>query len=501
MQRKTTRTFDEAGRSLSRFVWLIALASCSGEVGEITQDPLGWSNSGVEGAPSNEESGSDEPPSVKPLDPNPDQGQSPATVSPQSPNSPSGDPSGNEPDDGDPSQPETTDPQDTPQVNTPVQPVEEVPEVMAPMHDLCSDVPPDDREPCGNWAEWGECENGWIKDHGYCNLSCGRCDNPPPTPMPEPEPQQPEPEPQPEPQQPAPEPEPPPPPPAPQPAPPRTGKFVGNITTSGALRSDFLQYWDQLTAENEGKWDAIEPTRDQMNWSKSDEYYQFAKSNGIPYKQHTFVWGSQEPGWMAGLSASEQAAEVEEYIRLFCERYPDVPMIDVVNEPDHATPSFAGALGGGLNDHAWVVWSFEKARQYCPNSILILNDYNVLRWDTDNFISIARKVASRGLLDAIGCQAHGLEDQSFAELQANFEKVAGVGVPIYISEYDIDEGDDTRQQQIMEQQFTFFYNEPRVAGITVWGYIHGATWRTDTGLIRNGQPRPAMTWLMNFLGR
>src|SRR5690606_26458054 len=214
-----------------------------------------------------------------------------------------------------------------------------------------------------------------------------------------------------------------------------------------------------------------------------------------------FVWGSQEPGWMASLSASEQAAEVEEYMRLYCERYPDVAMIDVVNEPDHATPSFAGALGGGLSDHAWVVWSFEKARQHCPNAILILNDYNVLRWDTDNFISIAQKVASRGLLDAIGCQAHSLEDQSFAELQANFEKVAGVGVPIYISEYDIDEGDDNLQRQIMEQQFTFFYNEPRVAGITIWGYIHGATWRTNTGLIRNGQPRPAMTWLMEFLGR
>ena len=238
-----------------------------------------------------------------------------------------------------------------------------------------------------------------------------------------------------------------------------------------------------------------------MNWAKSDEYYQFAKDNGIPYKQHTFVWGSQEPRWIGNLSPAEQAAEVEEYIRLYCERYPDVPMIDVVNEPDHATPSFAGALGGGLSDHAWVIWSFEKARQYCPNSILILNDYNVLRWDTDNFVSIARKVAARGLLDAIGAQAHGLEDITFTELRSNFEKVASVGVPIYISEYDIDEGNDERQRQIMEEQFTFFYNEPRVVGITLWGYIHGATWRTDTGLIRNGQPRPAMTWLMNFLGR
>ena len=30
--------------------------------------------------------------------------------------------------------------------------------------------------------------------------------------------------------------------------------FVGNITTNGSVRSDFTQYWNQITPENEGKW-------------------------------------------------------------------------------------------------------------------------------------------------------------------------------------------------------------------------------------------------------
>ena len=30
-------------------------------------------------------------------------------------------------------------------------------------------------------------------------------------------------------------------------------KFVGNITTRGQVRSDFGQYWNQITAENECK--------------------------------------------------------------------------------------------------------------------------------------------------------------------------------------------------------------------------------------------------------
>lgn len=276
-------------------------------------------------------------------------------------------------------------------------------------------------------------------------------------------------------------------------------KFVGNITQSGTIPADFADYWNQITAENGGKWASVEPSRDNMNWSGIDRAYNFAKQNGMPYKQHTLVWGSQYPGWMNSLSSSEQRAEVEEWIRLYCERYPDTDMIDVVNEPDHATPGWAAALGGaGSTGHDWVIWAFEKTRQYCPDATLILNDYNVLRWNTDNFVSIANKLKQRGLLDAVGAQAHGLETQSFSELQANFNKVAAIGVPIYISEYDINIADDNQQRQVMAQQFPFFYENARVAGITFWGYIYGQTWRPDTGLIRNGQPRPAMQWLCNY---
>lgn len=279
-------------------------------------------------------------------------------------------------------------------------------------------------------------------------------------------------------------------------------QFVGNITTAGNIRSDFSNYWDQITPENEGKWDAMEPSRDNMNWGTMDQIYDFAQSNGIPFKGHTLVWGSQEPGWVGGLSQNEQREEVEEWIRLFCERYPGATMIDVVNEPDHRPPTFRQALGGaGSTGYDWIIWSFETAKRYCPNAKLILNDYNVLRYDTDNFIKIARVVKDAGYLEAVGCQAHSLEDQPIAELERNLEKIAELGVPIYISEYDIDLADDDQQLAVMERQFPLFYESGWVEGITLWGYIHGNTWVPNSGLIRNGTPRPAMTWLMDYLGR
>ena len=145
-------------------------------------------------------------------------------------------------------------------------------------------------------------------------------------------------------------------------------------------------YWDQITPENEGKWGSVEGTRDQMNWSALDAIHNYAKQHNIPFKQHNFVWGSQQPGWIGGLSQADQRAEVEEWIRLFCERYPDTQLIDVVNEPPpHTTPSYMAALGGaGASGYDWIVQAFKWAHQYCPNAILILNDYNNIEYANDN---------------------------------------------------------------------------------------------------------------------
>jgi endo-1,4-beta-xylanase len=47
-----------------------------------------------------------------------------------------------------------------------------------------------------------------------------------------------------------------------------------------------------------------------------------------------------------------------------------------------------------------------------------------------------------------------------------------------------------------------FMSNPNIKGVTVWGYIVGATWQKDTGIMRSdGTMRPAMSWLMSFLGR
>ena len=122
-------------------------------------------------------------------------------------------------------------------------------------------------------------------------------------------------------------------------------KFVGNITTNGQVRSDFIQYWNQITPENEGKWGSVEGTRDNYNWGPLDRIYEYARQHDIPVKAHTLVWGSQQPGWIDGLSAAEQRAEIEEWIY-----GPGIP----ANPPQVLSPRL------GIVDSARLGWRGSK---------------------------------------------------------------------------------------------------------------------------------------------
>ena len=283
-----------------------------------------------------------------------------------------------------------------------------------------------------------------------------------------------------------------------------TGKFVGNITTNGAVRDGFAKYWNQITPENEGKWGSVQPSQGTFNWSSLDKIYAYAQSNNVVFKQHNFVWGSQQPGWVNNGNAQ---TAVQAWMKAFCDRYPNTKLIDVVNEPPpHTTPAYINGMGGtGTSGYDWIVNAFKWARAACPNAILILNDYNNIEYSTDNahFIDIVNKIKAAGApIDAVGAQAHDAYKLSTSTVKGFIDKLAATGLPVYITEYDIGLADDNQQKTVMQDQITMYFDHPSVKGITLWGYIVGATWRSNTGLQQpSGAMRPAMTWLMQFLGR
>jgi non-reducing end alpha-L-arabinofuranosidase len=282
-------------------------------------------------------------------------------------------------------------------------------------------------------------------------------------------------------------------------------KFLGNITTNGAVRTDFGTYWNQITPENESKWGSVEYTRGTFDWSGVDRVANYAKQQGIPWKFHTLVWGGQYPTWMDNLSQADQLTEITKWFDAAAARYPDVPMIDVVNEAmvGHNPAPFKNALGGdGASGVDWIVTAFKMARARWPKATLIYNDFNILEWNYADAVTFISKMVKAGApVDAIGSQSHALTSVDSATFHSRIDgMVAATGLPMYITEFDIDAADDATQKDYYSKLFPVMWNHPSVAGVTLWGYIAGKTWETNSGLMSDANvDRPAMTWLKSYV--
>ena len=158
------------------------------------------------------------------------------------------------------------------------------------------------------------------------------------------------------------------------------GKFLGDIVGT-YFPPDFGKYWNQVTPENAGKWGkvAVSPDTNSWHWAHPDSIYDYAVKNGYPFKFHNLVWKQQRPQWLASLEPTQQKKIVESSIRLCGDQHPKTDMVEVVNEPIQKPAFYKNAIGGdGATGWDWVIWSFQKARQYFPNAKLLINDYDIL---------------------------------------------------------------------------------------------------------------------------
>jgi endo-1,4-beta-xylanase len=288
-------------------------------------------------------------------------------------------------------------------------------------------------------------------------------------------------------------------------------KYFGNIITS-SVPSDYNTYWNQASPENSGKWSSVQSSvkSTSYNWSGFQTVYDWGKSTGNPVKFHVLVWGGQQPSD----ASSATLADIQKWFAAVHTKYPDLQQIDVVNEayPSHAPAPYKGVLStqaakdGITGTYDWIFEAFKMARALWTDPAktkLIYNDYNTIEYDSEYqwVVNLAKAAKAQNIpIDAIGCQAHDAYKVSTSSVKTKIDGIAAVGFPIYITEYDIGETDDTKQKNIMQEQVTMYWNDPNVKGVTYWGIKAGQTWRTGTGVeTSSGAERPSLTWLKSYL--
>ena len=290
-------------------------------------------------------------------------------------------------------------------------------------------------------------------------------------------------------------------------------KFLGNITTrysmdAGGGVPQFYKLWNQVTCENESKWGSVEGTRNSYNWSGADNAFNYAKNHNFTYKFHALVWGAQYPNWLPNLSPKDRYSSIVKWFDATKKKYSTLPLIDVVNEAvgNHQAGNSMikeSLGGGGKTGYDWLVKAFELAFERWPDAILIYNDYNTFQWNTNEYIELVQTLRDAGApIDAYGCQSHDLTDCNVNSFKSAEQKIqTALKMPMYSTEYDIGTADDNLQLQRYKEQIPYMWEKDYCAGITLWGYVYGATWTTDgnSGLYKNGKERPAMTWLKEYM--
>ncbi|MCQ2104700.1 MAG: cellulase family glycosylhydrolase [Fibrobacter sp.] len=323
-------------------------------------------------------------------------------------------------------------------------------------------------------------------------------------------------------------------------------KFLGNITTNSQIRSDMGTYWNQITNENGCKWGSIHSVdangKSVFNFNGFDSCengYKWAKEKPgeRTFKFHALIWGSQKPNFLCtkknpGITKEKTLQYITEWFDAVAAKFPDLEYIDVVNEaiwagdnyhsgyskpaagaegistddPECGGTYIVQALGGddvinGKHQYNFVKKAFEMARERWPEAKLIYNDYNTLSWQMNEGIEMVQTLLKNGApIDFYGQQSHDCKGMSKADFESKMTKIHdAVGIPLLVSEYDIGEADDQKQKNDYANQIPFMWETPWIGGITIWGYINGATWAANTGIMEsNGTKRAAMKWLEEY---
>ena len=157
----------------------------------------------------------------------------------------------------------------------------------------------------------------------------------------------------------------------------------------------------------------------------------------------------------------------------------------MVNEP-YLNNDLMHALG----DDAMTSW-FNLARQADPAARLYLNETNVPDSPPRDHRYNALYDQARALKQAgapiggIGMQAHfndGLTPP--ADLLSIYDRFATLGLPIRITELDLNLADEQLQADYFRDFLTASFSHPEVNGIVLWGFWEGQHWRPDAALFR-----------------
>ncbi len=202
----------------------------------------------------------------------------------------------------------------------------------------------------------------------------------------------------------------------------------------------FVKRFNAAVFENELKWYATEPDQGKVNYTVADQMLEFVRANQIIARGHNIFWEDPKyaPQWVRDLTGPELQSAVNSRIQSLMNKYKEEFIHwDVSNEMLHFD-FYEQRLGPNATLHF-----YEIAHMSDPLATLFMNEFNVVETcsdvnsTVDTYISRLRELQRGGVfMDGIGLEGH-FTIPNPPLMRAILDKLATLGLPIWLTEVDI----------------------------------------------------------------
>jgi endo-1,4-beta-xylanase len=265
-----------------------------------------------------------------------------------------------------------------------------------------------------------------------------------------------------------------------------------------------------IVAENEMKWQGLEPARDALRFGPADAMLAWARDKGMEMRGHNLFWQAEKwlPAWVAKEDFGSQPARgaerlMRKHVQTVCAHYgTGVKSWDVVNEA-------VDPLDGKLRENALtrpfgaagaieqIDLAFRLAHEYAPHAQLVYNDY--MRGDAGSakhragVLAMLAELKKRGTpINALGLQSHiGSWDESadrgkedLLQWRRFLDEVTAMGYDLLITEFDVNDrrlpadiaARDAGVAAAARDYLDLTLSYPRLSDFLLWGMADHINW-------------------------
>ncbi|XP_050414559.1 uncharacterized protein LOC126828654 isoform X1 [Patella vulgata] len=235
------------------------------------------------------------------------------------------------------------------------------------------------------------------------------------------------------------------------------------------------------------KWTATEPVKDELHYDLPLKGVNEMLSKGIKVRGHNIFWGGPNvvPKWQKNMSGSQLKPLLSKHIQEMTSTFKGkFQHWDVENENLHLH-----FYEEKLQDPHITEWMFREVHKHDPHTQCFLNEYDVVAggMTTQAYKDQGLQFKADGVpVAGMGIQSHLGPNFDLSVMKHRLDEVAEVGLPIWITELDIDEYDANKKAKKYADVLKLYFSHPAVHGVLFWGFSDQNHWRPNAA-IANGK--------------